>query len=67
MPRLDGTGPEGKGPMTGRGLGKCNPNNKTINKPLFKKAQRRDGTGPEGKGPGTGRGLGNCNTKNQNK
>ncbi len=24
MPRQDGTGPEGKGPGTGRGLGKCN-------------------------------------------
>ena len=24
MPRMDGTGPEGKGPKTGRGLGKCN-------------------------------------------
>jgi hypothetical protein len=24
MPRGDGTGPEGKGPKTGRGLGKCN-------------------------------------------
>jgi hypothetical protein len=23
MPRLDGTGPLGKGPKTGRGLGKC--------------------------------------------
>ncbi|MFA5318061.1 MAG: DUF5320 domain-containing protein [Patescibacteria group bacterium] len=23
MPRLDGTGPEGGGPMTGRGLGNC--------------------------------------------
>lgn len=23
MPRLDGTGPEGKGPKTGRGLGDC--------------------------------------------
>jgi hypothetical protein len=30
MPRKDGSGPDGKGPMTGRGLGKCNPNN--INK-----------------------------------
>ncbi len=30
MPRNDKTGPEGKGPMTGRGLGKCNPN-KTEN------------------------------------
>jgi hypothetical protein len=27
MPNKDKTGPEGKGPMTGRGLGKCNPNN----------------------------------------
>lgn len=27
MPRGDGTGPEGKGPMTGRGLGNCNPKN----------------------------------------
>ncbi|MDD3711458.1 MAG: DUF5320 domain-containing protein [Patescibacteria group bacterium] len=23
MPRLDGTGPAGKGKMTGRGMGKC--------------------------------------------
>ena len=23
MPRLDGTGPDGKGPKTGRGLGNC--------------------------------------------
>ena len=23
MPRLDGTGPEGKGPRTGRGMGNC--------------------------------------------
>jgi len=27
MPRLDGTGPNGQGPMTGRKMGKCNPNN----------------------------------------
>jgi len=26
MPRLDKTGPEGKGPKTGRGLGNCNKN-----------------------------------------
>ncbi|HPJ12590.1 MAG TPA: DUF5320 domain-containing protein [Caldisericia bacterium] len=25
MPRFDRTGPNGQGPMTGRGLGKCNP------------------------------------------
>lgn len=23
MPRLDGTGPQGQGPLTGRGLGRC--------------------------------------------
>ena len=26
MPNRDGTGPEGKGQMTGRGLGPCNSN-----------------------------------------
>ncbi|MCK9548793.1 MAG: DUF5320 domain-containing protein, partial [Sphaerochaeta sp.] len=25
MPRYDGTGPWGYGPMTGRGMGRCNP------------------------------------------
>ncbi|HKK96399.1 MAG TPA: DUF5320 domain-containing protein [Anaerovoracaceae bacterium] len=25
MPRFDKTGPRGEGPMTGRGLGQCNP------------------------------------------
>ena len=24
MPRFDGTGPEGRGPLTGRGFGDCN-------------------------------------------
>ncbi|HOP65805.1 MAG TPA: DUF5320 domain-containing protein [Bacilli bacterium] len=28
MPKLDGTGPLGEGPKTGRGLGKCNPDTK---------------------------------------
>jgi hypothetical protein len=27
MPGLNGNGPEGQGSQTGRGLGKCNPNN----------------------------------------
>ncbi|MBZ4664073.1 MAG: hypothetical protein JG776_1788 [Caloramator sp.] len=27
MPRRDGTGPDGKGPRTGRGLGRCADNN----------------------------------------
>ena len=27
MPRLDGTGPNGQGPLTGRKMGNCAPNN----------------------------------------
>ena len=30
MPRLDGTGPNGVGSKTGRGLGNCNPNQNTV-------------------------------------
>jgi hypothetical protein len=48
MPNQDGTGPEGKGPLTGQGKGPC------------AKKRKLDGTGPEGKGPRTGRGMGNC-------
>lgn len=52
MPRLDGTGPNGMGPMTGWGRGNCGYTN--PNRPKF------DGTGPRGMGPMTGRGRGNC-------
>ncbi|MBT7228974.1 DUF5320 domain-containing protein [Candidatus Parcubacteria bacterium] len=38
MPNKDGTGPEGKGPMTGRGAGNCN------DKPA-KSARPKDGRG----------------------
>ena len=31
MPNRDGTGPFGKGPRTGRGLGKCKLRGKTSN------------------------------------
>jgi len=30
MPNQDGTGPNGKGPQTGRGLGKCNSDVKNL-------------------------------------
>lgn len=43
MPNRDGTGPEGKGPKTGRQLGNC------------KDAEPQSGLGP---GRGLGRGLG---------
>ena len=31
MPRQDGTGPRGLGPMTGRGLGYCSENKGMVN------------------------------------
>ncbi|OFX40912.1 MAG: hypothetical protein COS14_04985 [Bacteroidetes bacterium CG02_land_8_20_14_3_00_31_25] len=53
MPQLDHTGPEGKGPKTGRKLGKCFKNEteqKEIGK--FGKGQgaRRNSGGGKGKG-----------------
>ncbi|MCX7695963.1 MAG: DUF5320 domain-containing protein [Caloramator sp.] len=30
MPRRDGTGPDGKGPRTGRGLGRCGNNQDNV-------------------------------------
>ena len=48
MPRFDGTGPEGKGPLTGRKKGKCKDVEKkqeVVKMPEF------DRTGPMGRGP----------------
>lgn len=45
MPRKDGTGPEGKGPMSGRGAGKC-----AVNRP--------SAAGGRGLGRGQGQGQG---------
>ncbi len=54
MPGFDRTGPEGKGSRTGRGLGKCNPNNKSDDTDT-----REDNvTGRLGRAFGRGRGLG---------
>lgn len=61
MPKRNGTGPEGRGPATGRGLGGCKGNTpvkETTNN--TKRGRKLDGTGPLGKGPKTGQGLGNC-------
>ena len=59
MPRGDRRGPEGTGPMTGRGLGYCAGNDQ----PGFaaNAAPQGAGRGPRngaGRGPGFGRGLG---------
>ena len=70
MPNLDGTGPMGKGPMTGRRQGRCgnasrdNDENTSVNKSdAF--GGRNFGRGVEngrargiGRGRGLGRGLG---------
>lgn len=52
MPRGDSTGPEGKGPKTGRGLGKCSGNSE----PGYKSISAKRGFA--GNGRGQGRGLG---------
>ncbi|MBS3817470.1 MAG: DUF5320 domain-containing protein [Candidatus Thermoplasmatota archaeon] len=52
MPRGDGTGPEGLGPMTGRGLGYC----AGYDSPGFTKGVGRGLA--RGRGRGIGRGLG---------
>lgn len=54
MPRQDKTGPEGKGPKTGRGLGVCDDN--TGKKTVTPWGRRRPGMG-RGGGLGRGRGL----------
>ncbi len=65
MPGFDRTGPEGQGPKTGRGLGKCNPDNQnaTNTGSFFQRlglrfgrnAGRRGGQGGQGRGPGRNR------------
>ena len=55
MPRRDGTGPEGAGSRTGRGLGNCAPNKK-ANTDSDQTQNEAIGTG---RGLGRGRGLGN--------
>ncbi|MBU0531621.1 MAG: DUF5320 domain-containing protein [Candidatus Uhrbacteria bacterium] len=56
MPNFDGTGPQGKGSRTGRGVGKCpEANTRGANRP---------GRG-QGQSLGLGRGRGPANT-NQN-
>jgi uncharacterized protein DUF5320 len=59
MPRGDRTGPDGFGPMTGRGMGYCN----NYDSPGFTKGVPRGGAGfgmnrNFGRGRGFGRGMG---------
>jgi len=52
MPHMNGTGPEGKGPGTGRGLGKCKkvPQEELLQKLGKGMGKRRKSGGGEGRG-----------------
>jgi len=52
MPKMDGTGPEGKGTRTGRGLGRCKENATTGKSPGQGKGlgKRLKSGGGKGKG-----------------
>ncbi|MFH0845872.1 MAG: DUF5320 domain-containing protein [Patescibacteria group bacterium] len=50
MTNFDGTGPQGKGPKTGRGLGPCNTKNETL-----KNNPQRSRNANCGRGMGLGR------------
>ena len=56
MPRFDGTGPMGQGPMTGRGMGPCNPNAR----PGYGRGYGQGRGRGMGQGYGRGRGRGFC-------
>jgi len=56
MPGLDGTGPQGQGSRTGRGLGRCTPEQADKLIGLMRGIGRGIGRGL-GRGRGRGRGL----------
>lgn len=60
MPQFDKTGPQGKGPGTGRGLGKCSPEDLKKYKDMgyVSRDDRPLGRGQGGQGRGLGQGLG---------
>lgn len=60
MPGLSGTGPQGMGPMSGRGMGNCNPQNSTNNQnsPMFGRGMGFGRRGSFGRGCGRGFGRG---------
>ena len=60
MPRLNGTGPNGEGPRTGRVMGRCNSDNKGLSK---EQILQKDAAVSPKKGLGFMRGLRLCRRK----
>lgn len=59
MPGRNGTGPQGKGPVTGGGRGSCRQKRKTVADQCGGSGQGRGRSGAgQGRGKGMGRGLG---------
>lgn len=58
MPRMDGTGPEGRGAMTGRGLGPCGGGNAVRGGGLGRRGRGNRPLCGRGYGRGFGRGFG---------
>ena len=52
MPRMNGTGPEGKGPKTGRRLGKCKNGSKEEPRQRYGKGMGKRHKGSRGEGRG---------------
>ena len=52
MPRFDRTGPEGKGPRTGRGLGRCGSSETSEKQDKERLFGRGRGLGRKGRGRG---------------
>jgi hypothetical protein len=69
MPQGDGTGPNGKGPMTGRGAGKCAgiPVQNDLNPPNEQDMEISRGTGGGRGGQGRGKGSGSAQGNRRNK
>jgi hypothetical protein len=75
MPRFDGTGPGGMGPMTGRGRGSCNPSQAGFGPgtaPRFGNPEAGSGRGfgagrCQGQGRGLGRGRGRASGQRGNR
>ena len=58
MPRFDGSGPQGEGPLTGRGAGRCTPGQPKIGVQDVPMVGRRPLFGIFRRGAGRGRGVG---------